>query len=101
MTKLLVIDNYDSFTYNLVHLIGALDNVEMEVVRNDKITIDEIEKMSPDAIVISPGPKTPTEAGICVPMVERFKAEIQCLGFAWAINQSVRPLVQMWCVLQL
>lgn len=80
MTKLLVIDNYDSFTYNLVHLIGALDNVEMEVVRNDKITIDEIEKLSPDAIVISPGPKTPTEAGICVPMVERFKSEIPMFG---------------------
>lgn len=80
MTKLLVIDNYDSFTYNLVHLIGALDDVELEVVRNDKITIEEIEKMSPDAIVISPGPKTPKEAGICVPMVERFKSEIPMFG---------------------
>lgn len=80
MTKLLVIDNYDSFTYNLVHLIGALDNIQMQVVRNDKITIDEIEKMAPDGIVISPGPKTPREAGICVPMVERFKNEIPMFG---------------------
>lgn len=80
MTKLLVIDNYDSFTYNLVHLIGALDNIEMQVVRNDKITLDEIADMAPDAIVISPGPKSPKEAGICVPMIERFKNEIPMFG---------------------
>jgi len=80
MTKLLVIDNYDSFTYNLVHLIGALDDVELEVVRNDKITIEEIEQMAPDGIVISPGPKTPKDAGICVPLVERFKSEIPMFG---------------------
>lgn len=80
MTKLLVIDNYDSFTYNLVHLIGALDDIQMQVVRNDKITIGEIQEMAPDGIVISPGPKTPTEAGICVPMVERFKNEIPLFG---------------------
>ncbi|MFT6659678.1 anthranilate synthase component II [Maritalea sp.] len=80
MTKLLVIDNYDSFTYNLVHLIGALDDIQMQVVRNDKITIGEIQEMAPDGIVISPGPKTPTEAGICVPMVERFKNEIPMFG---------------------
>jgi len=80
MTKLLMIDNYDSFTYNLVHLIGAIEDVEIEVVRNDKITIDEIETMAPDAIVISPGPKTPKEAGICVPMVEHFKGQIPMFG---------------------
>ncbi len=80
MTELLVIDNYDSFTYNLVHLIGGLDDVQIEVVRNDKITLDEIEKMAPDGIIISPGPKTPKEAGICVPMVKRFKSEIPVFG---------------------
>ncbi|MGJ8528273.1 anthranilate synthase component II [Maritalea sp.] len=80
MTKLLVIDNYDSFTYNLVHLIGGLDDVKIEVVRNDKISLAEIEMMAPEGIIISPGPKTPKEAGICVPLVEHFKGEIPMFG---------------------
>ena len=79
-TKLLVIDNYDSFTYNLVHLIGAIPGLEMEVVRNDKITVDEIAAKAPDAIIISPGPKTPKEAGVCVPTIERFQGEIPIFG---------------------
>lgn len=75
----LVIDNYDSFTYNLVHYIGEL-GAETEVVRNDKITLDEIAAKAPDAIVISPGPCTPTDAGICLALIERFAAEIPLFG---------------------
>ena len=79
MTKTLVIDNYDSFTYNLVHFLGEL-GATMIVRRNDKITLDEIAAMAPEAIVLSPGPKTPTEAGICLAVIDRFKAEIPMLG---------------------
>ncbi len=78
--KILVIDNYDSFTYNLVHLIGELDGVEIEVYRNDKITLDEITKIAPYAIILSPGPCTPNEAGICVDLIKYFKAEIPIFG---------------------
>jgi len=77
--KLLVIDNYDSFTYNLVHFLGEL-GAELTVYRNDKITLDEIEKMAPDGIVLSPGPCTPNEAGICLSLIERFKDTTPILG---------------------
>ena len=79
MTKTLVIDNYDSFTYNLVHFLGEL-GATMTVRRNDKITLEEIAAMAPEAIVLSPGPCTPTEAGICLAVIDRFKAEIPMLG---------------------
>lgn len=77
--KVLVIDNYDSFTYNLVHYLGEL-GAELEVVRNDKITLEQIEAMAPDAILLSPGPKTPNEAGICLAVIEQFAASIPILG---------------------
>ncbi|MDR3470895.1 MAG: aminodeoxychorismate/anthranilate synthase component II [Devosia sp.] len=77
--RLLVIDNYDSFTYNLVHYVGEL-GAEPIVFRNDKITLDEIEKLAPDAILLSPGPKTPNEAGICLAVIERFSPTIPILG---------------------
>jgi anthranilate synthase component 2 len=79
MTRTLVIDNYDSFTYNLVHYLGEL-GAELTVVRNDKITPDEIETMAPQAIVLSPGPCTPNEAGVCLAVIDRFKAQIPILG---------------------
>lgn len=79
MSKILVIDNYDSFTYNLVHLIGSVDP-NIEVFRNDKITTDEIAEKAPKAIILSPGPKTPNEAGICLEVVERFGGEIPIFG---------------------
>jgi len=79
MTKTLVIDNYDSFTYNLVHFLGEL-GAEMTERRNDKITLEEIAAMAPEAIVLSPGPCTPNEAGICLAVIDRFKAEIPILG---------------------
>jgi anthranilate synthase component 2 len=77
--KLLVIDNYDSFTYNLVHFLGEL-GADSTVVRNDKITLDEIADMAPEGIVLSPGPATPNEAGICLAVIDRFKQTIPILG---------------------
>jgi anthranilate synthase component 2 len=77
--KTLVIDNYDSFTYNLVHYLGEL-GAEPIVYRNDKITLDEIAEMAPDSILLSPGPKSPTEAGICLAVIGRFGPTIPILG---------------------
>jgi anthranilate synthase component 2 len=76
---LLVIDNYDSFTYNLVQYLGELGSV-VEVRRNDEITVDDIGRMRPDAIVLSPGPCTPTEAGVTVDAIRRWGREIPTLG---------------------
>jgi len=76
---LLVIDNYDSFTYNLVQYLGEL-GAKVEVVRNDAITLDEVETRAPDRIVISPGPCTPSDAGISVPLVRRFAGKVPILG---------------------
>ncbi len=76
---ILVIDNYDSFTYNLVQYLGEL-GAEPEVRRNDQTTLEEIEGMAPDRIVISPGPKTPTEAGICLDVIQKFAGRMPILG---------------------
>lgn len=76
---LLMIDNYDSFTYNLVQYLGELGE-EVVVRRNDEVTLDEVEAMHPARIVVSPGPCTPNEAGISVPLIERFSGEIPLLG---------------------
>jgi anthranilate synthase component II len=76
---LLVIDNYDSFTWNLVQLIGEL-GVEPVVKRNDEVTLDDIEALAPDRIVISPGPCTPAEAGISVDVIRRLGAATPILG---------------------
>jgi anthranilate synthase/aminodeoxychorismate synthase-like glutamine amidotransferase len=76
---ILMIDNYDSFTYNLVQYIGQLGE-EVAVHRNDKISLDEIQALKPAAIVISPGPCTPKEAGICIEVIRRFGATIPILG---------------------
>jgi len=74
-----VLDNYDSFTYNLVQYIGEL-GVEVEVRRNDQITVDGVEKMHPERIVISPGPCTPREAGISIDLIRHFSGKIPILG---------------------
>ena len=76
---ILLLDNYDSFTYNLAQYLGQMGQ-QLEVRRNDQITLDEIEELSPERIVISPGPCTPTEAGISVPLVERFAGKNPILG---------------------
>jgi anthranilate synthase/aminodeoxychorismate synthase-like glutamine amidotransferase len=76
---LLVIDNYDSFTYNLVQYLGEL-GAQIKVRRNDAVTVDEIEKMSPDHIVISPGPGTPADAGVSLEIIEAFAGKVPLLG---------------------
>jgi anthranilate synthase component 2 len=74
-----MIDNYDSFTYNLVQYLGELGE-EVVVRRNDEITVDDVEAMKPERIVVSPGPCTPKEAGISVPLIERLSGKIPILG---------------------
>ncbi|HTP42393.1 MAG TPA: aminodeoxychorismate/anthranilate synthase component II [Nitrospiria bacterium] len=76
---LLMIDNYDSFTYNLVQYLGELGE-EIRVYRNDKITVDEIRRLKPDRIVISPGPCTPKEAGISIPLIQALAGSVPILG---------------------
>ncbi|MBP1752696.1 MAG: trpG [Geobacteraceae bacterium] len=76
---LLMIDNYDSFTYNLVQYLGQLGE-QVAVYRNDRITLEEIEILAPERIVVSPGPCTPLEAGISVPAIRHFAGRIPILG---------------------
>jgi len=76
---LLMIDNYDSFTYNLVQYLQSL-GAEVKVVRNDAMTVDEIAKLAPERIVISPGPCTPNEAGVSLEIIERLGASTPILG---------------------
>jgi anthranilate synthase component II len=76
---LVLIDNYDSFTFNLVHYLGGL-GANVAVHRNDKISIDEVMERDPDAIVLSPGPCTPDDAGICLDLIARAAHEIPMLG---------------------
>ena len=76
---ILLIDNYDSFTYNLVHYVEELGH-NVQVYRNDKISLKKIAKLNPKKIIISPGPCTPNEAGICLDLVKRFYDKIPILG---------------------
>jgi len=76
---ILVIDNYDSFTYNLVQYLGELGS-KPDVRRNDQVTVEEINQMAPERIVISPGPKTPNEAGICLEVIKAFSGRVPILG---------------------
>lgn len=76
---ILLIDNYDSFVHNLARYFGRM-GLERRVVRNDAVALDEIEALAPEAIVLSPGPGTPKEAGICISVIENFYKEIPILG---------------------
>lgn len=84
---LLMIDNYDSFTYNVVQYFGEL-GADVKVVRNDEITIEEIEQLNPDHLVISPGPCTPNEAGISVAAIKHFAGKLPILGICLG-HQSI------------
>ncbi|PHQ58135.1 MAG: anthranilate/aminodeoxychorismate synthase component II [Porticoccus sp.] len=84
---ILMIDNYDSFTYNVVQYLGEL-KAEVQVFRNDEITIAEVEALAPEKIVISPGPCTPNEAGISVALVKTFAGKIPILGICLG-HQSI------------
>lgn len=99
---ILMIDNYDSFVYNLVQYIGEL-NEEVKVVRNDEITINDIEKLNPEIIILSPGPCSPKEAGVCIDVVNHFKNKKPifgiCLGhqtighvFGANIIKAIKPV---------
>ncbi len=99
---ILVIDNYDSFTYNLVQYLGEMGQ-EVAVHRNDRITLDEIAALNPDRIVISPGPCTPSEAGVSVPLLKRFAGQAPifgvCLGHQ-SIGQAFGgDVIRNWRVL--
>jgi anthranilate synthase/aminodeoxychorismate synthase-like glutamine amidotransferase len=76
---ILLLDNYDSFTYNLAQYLGQMGQ-ELAVRRNDEITLDEIAELRPERIVISPGPCTPKEAGVSVPLIQRFAGKVPILG---------------------
>ncbi|MBF0163974.1 MAG: aminodeoxychorismate/anthranilate synthase component II [Magnetococcales bacterium] len=92
---LLLIDNYDSFTYNLAQYFGEL-GVEVRVARNDALTVDEIEAMAPDQLVISPGPGNPDQAGITLEVIQRLGGRIPLLGVCLghqAIGQAYGGLV--------
>jgi anthranilate synthase/aminodeoxychorismate synthase-like glutamine amidotransferase len=99
---ILIIDNYDSFTYNIVQVVGKLGSRPL-VARNDKITIDEIYKLTPEKIIISPGPCTPKESGISNDVIKVFKGKIPILGvclghqciayvFGAKIKRSIKPM---------
>src|SRR6201987_1352633 len=74
-----VLDNYDSFTYNLVQYLGEL-GAEVEVRRNDELTVEEVEALKPERILLSPGPCTPREAGIPIPLIRHFAGKVPLLG---------------------
>jgi hypothetical protein len=94
---LLLIDNYDSFTYNLVHFLGEL-GASCDVVRNDKLTADEALTKKPKAIVLSPGPCTPNEAGICLDLVEKAAGRIRSLESAFGTSRSAKPTAEQLSV---
>lgn len=76
---ILLIDNFDSFSYNLYQMIGTIEP-DIKVVRNDAITVEEIEKMNPDAIIVSPGPGRPEDAGICIEVIKNLAGKYPMLG---------------------
>lgn len=77
---ILLIDNYDSFSYNLVQLIGSLAKEEIKVIRNDDMTVDEVEELAPAYIILSPGPGRPCDAGICEDVVKRMQGKSKIMG---------------------
>ena len=89
---ILLIDNYDSFSYNLYQLIGSVEP-EVKVIRNDDCTLGEIEAMQPEALILSPGPGRPEDAGICIPASSGISPEsCRFSASAWVIRRSVRHL---------
>lgn len=90
----LMIDNYDSFVYNLVRYLEELKQ-DVKVYRNDKVTLEDVEKMQPEGIIISPGPKSPEQSGVCLDIIKKFSDKIpilgiclghQCIGYAFGAN---------------
>ncbi|MQN02129.1 MAG: aminodeoxychorismate/anthranilate synthase component II [Lachnospiraceae bacterium] len=75
----LLVDNYDSFTYNLYHLAGSV-NPDIKVIRNDQMTVEDVEGLNPDQIILSPGPGRPENAGICIDLIKKFAGKIPIMG---------------------
>jgi carbamoylphosphate synthase small subunit len=92
---IVLIDNYDSFTFNLFHYLGGL-GADVVVHRNDKISVADVMATEPDAIVLSPGPCTPNEAGICLDLIAKASATIPILGVCLATRPSARLLAARW-----
>ena len=88
---IILIDNYDSFTWNLFHFLGDL-GAETVVHRNDKISVGQVISAKPEAIVLSPGPCTPNEAGICLELIEKARRPSRSSASASATRRSARPL---------
>ena len=83
---LLMIDNYDSFTYNVVQYLSEL-KAEVKVLRNDEVSVDEVEALAPKKIVVSPGPCTPDQAGISVPLIKRFAGKVH-FSYVWSCQTT-------------
>ena len=93
---IILIDNYDSFTWNLYHYLGDL-GAETVVHRNDKISVGQVMSARPEAIVISPGPGTPSQAGIIIDLVKEAAGKIPFSASASACKPSAKPLAATWC----
>jgi anthranilate synthase component 2 len=93
---LLMIDNYDSFTFNLVQYFGELGQ-EVRVFRNDEITVQGIAALRPDHLVLSPGPCSPAEAGVCVEAIRHFVGKLPILGVCLGHQASARRWAARWC----
>src|SRR5687768_4639385 len=93
---LLMIDNYDSFTFNLVQYFGEL-GTEVKVVRNDELSVDEIQALSPSHIVLSPGPCTPNEAGVTLETIERLAGRVPILGVCLGHQAIGQRSAARWC----
>lgn len=85
---IVLIDNYDSFTYNLYQLLGEYEE-EIVVVRNDQITIEQLEEMNPKGIVLSPGPGKPEEAGICIEVIRHFYKNVHIRYLPWSSSNYI------------
>ena len=87
----LLIDNYDSFAYNLYQYVGSLDP-QVQVIRNDDLTVAEIEALRPTAVILSPGPGRPADAGVCEALIPALAGKCKMLGYAWGTRPFARPL---------
>ena len=92
--KILLLDNYDSFTYNLLHVVKELGATDVEVVRNDQIELDEVDRF--DKIILSPGPGIPEEAGLLLPIIKRYAPTKSILGVCLVIRLSAKPSEHVW-----
>lgn len=88
---ILLIDNYDSFSYNLYQFVGTLQP-DIKVVRNNELSISQIEELSPTHIILSPGPGTPENAGICIEAAKTLGKRYRCLASVWDIRLSAAPM---------